>query len=248
MLALFWIILSLLATCFFLLLMSFVGFEFYRRYRRSRAVICPENHRQVAVALDARHAAVTQLAGAPEFRLADCTRWPERGDCGRECLQDAVRMAEYTEGEAATAQSKPIYHLPVLIAAFAAWAIGAVWHSHYLLRSQWGAAVGLSRLEVHQLVWRLAPHFLTFAVPLLFAYGVASLLARSRKKGTIIGVADAIGLWAVIGGAALGITGLQGLSPNLLLIEISYTFVASVVTGAIIGGLSGKLVERSFAH
>jgi hypothetical protein len=37
-----------------------------------------------------------------------------------------------------------------------------------------------------------------------------------------------------------------GLSGNLLTIEVSYTLLASVVIGAVIGGLTGKLVETSF--
>jgi hypothetical protein len=36
-----------------------------------------------------------------------------------------------------------------------------------------------------------------------------------------------------------------GLSGNLLTIEVSYTLLASVVIGAVIGGLTGKLVETS---
>lgn len=247
MLAFFWLVLFVLTACAFLVMLSLVGVEFYRLYKGNRAVVCPENHSQVAVALDARHAAFTQLTGVPELRLAACSRWPERADCGQECLPDAVRTREYTKGELAAPNSKPIYHLPVLLAAFVAWAIGAIWHSHYLLRSQWMTAVGLSRSEVHQLVWRLAPHVLTLAVPLLFAYGVALLLARARKKGAFTGIADAVGLWAVVAGAALGMSGLRGLSPDLLWIELAYTFLASVVVGAIVGGLSGKLVDQTFA-
>jgi hypothetical protein len=248
MLAFFWVILFLLAAYIFLLMPLLVGVEYYRRYRGSRSVICPENHRQVAVGLDAVHAAATQLAGTPELRLAECTRWPERGDCGQECLPQALRTSPYTKGEIAAPHSKPIYHLPVLIAAFAAWTLGAVWHSQYLFRTPWAAAVGLSRAEVHQLVWRLAPHFLSLAVPLLFAYGVAWLLAWSKRKGSVIGVAEAVALWALIGGIALASTGFRGLSPSLLWIELTYTFLASAVVGAIIGGLSGKLVEQSFTH
>lgn len=247
MLAFFWVVLFLLAAYLILMMALFLGIEFYRRYHGSRAVICPENHRQVAVGLDAVHAAVTQLAGTPKLRLAECTRWPERADCGRECLPDALRVPTYTKGEVGAPHWKPIYHLPVLLAAFAAWVLGAIWHSQYLFRSEWIRAVGLSRLEVHQIVWTLAPHFLSLGVALLFAYGVASLLARSRKKGVVIGVAEAMGLWLLIAGVALACTGVQGLSPEFLRIELEYTLVASATVGAIIGGLSGKLVEHSFA-
>jgi hypothetical protein len=249
MLGFFWILLFVLAAYVLLVLPALAGFEFYRRYRGSRAVICPENHRRVAVGLDAVHAAVTQLSGSPELRLADCTRWPEHAECGRECLPDALRTPANTEGEIGPPHTKPIYHLPVLLAAFAAWVLGAVWHSHYFFRTPWTIAAGLTRGDVHQLVWRLAPHWLTFAVPALFAYGVAWLLAQSRKKGPATGVADALFLWAVVGGAAgLMTAGFKGVSADLLWIEIAYTFLASVLVGVIVGGLNGRLVDPTFAH
>jgi Protein of unknown function (DUF1761) len=91
-----------------------------------------------------------------------------------------------------------IYHLPVLIATFAAWVLGAIWHSRYLFRARWMEAVGLSRSEVHQMVWRLAPHLLSLAVPLLFAYGVAWLLAWNKEKGVPRGVVTSMLLWAAV--------------------------------------------------
>jgi len=135
-----------------------------------------------------------------------------------------------------------------LMAAFAGWALGAIWHSQYLFRVQWMQAAGLSRSQVHQMVWRLAPHVLTFAVPLLFAYGVAWLLMWSGKKGLLRGIAAALVCWVVLTAVALGRMGLAGLSPNLLQIELSYTFLASAVIGAIVGGLSGKLTMQTFAQ
>ena len=60
----------------------------YRRYRGTRVVTCPETRKTVAVEVDAAHAAVTDLAGAPDLRLKSCSRWPERQDCGQECLAE----------------------------------------------------------------------------------------------------------------------------------------------------------------
>jgi Protein of unknown function (DUF1761) len=249
MLGLFWILLFLLAAYILLVLPALAVSEFYRRYRGSRAIVCPENQRQVAVGFDAVHAAVTQLSGTPEVRLAECTRWPEHADCGRECLPQALRTPVYKKGEIGPPHKKPIYHLPVLLAAFAAWVLGAVWHSHYLFRISWTNAVGLTRADVHELVWRLAPHLLTFGVPVLFAYSVAWMLAQSRNKNLGTGVADAIFLWAVLGGAAgLMTEGFKGLSADLLWIEIAYTFLASIVVGAVVGGLNGKLIDPTFAR
>ncbi|MEW6206919.1 MAG: hypothetical protein AB1631_01030 [Acidobacteriota bacterium] len=56
------------------------------KYRGTRVVTCPETHRPVAVEVDSLHAGLTALAGEPDLRLRDCTRWPERRNCGQECL------------------------------------------------------------------------------------------------------------------------------------------------------------------
>ena len=56
------------------------------KFRGRRVITCPENQRPAGVTLDSRHASVTGLAGAPELRLASCSRWPEKAGCGQECL------------------------------------------------------------------------------------------------------------------------------------------------------------------
>jgi hypothetical protein len=57
-----------------------------RRYRGTRIVTCPETRKTCAVEVDARHAAFTSLFSHPELRMKSCSRWPEREDCGEECL------------------------------------------------------------------------------------------------------------------------------------------------------------------
>jgi hypothetical protein len=62
---------------------------FGRRYfalRGARIVECPETKAPAAVSLHAARAA----AGRP-LSLSDCSRWPERGACGRECLAEIER-------------------------------------------------------------------------------------------------------------------------------------------------------------
>jgi hypothetical protein len=69
-----------------------IGIAAYRlgtawlRYRGERMIACPENHQPAGVSLDVRHAAFTALRGDPKLRLSDCSRWPEKADCGRDCL------------------------------------------------------------------------------------------------------------------------------------------------------------------
>ena len=63
-------------------------------YRDPRVVVCPENRKVVAVAVDAAHAALSAPQGHPELRLEDCTRWPEKAGCGQDCLSQIESSPE----------------------------------------------------------------------------------------------------------------------------------------------------------
>ncbi|MCX6632517.1 MAG: hypothetical protein NTW28_33350 [Candidatus Solibacter sp.] len=58
------------------------------KYRGQRVVTCPETKRPAGVAVDATHAVATVFGKAPELRLSECTRWPEKAGCGQECLSE----------------------------------------------------------------------------------------------------------------------------------------------------------------
>lgn len=58
----------------------------YRLFRGPRVVTCPETATAVAVELKAGKAAFTGAFDEPTLRLSSCSRWPERQDCGQECL------------------------------------------------------------------------------------------------------------------------------------------------------------------
>lgn len=233
------LLLFLVITSLILLPPTLWGREIYNHFSGSRAVICPENQRQVAVSIDAMHAATTGIHGHPDLRLQDCTRWPERSKCDQACLPQALRVEPYTLGEM-NPGTKKIYHLPVLLAAFAAWYLGAVWHSHYLFRTRWMEDLGLTTTQVKQIVLWYSPHVLSMAICLLFAYGVAWLLATSSWKGIFRGILMSLLLWGAVTVATWA--GWAALPHDLLMIEASYTALAALLVGAIIGGLRGKLV------
>jgi hypothetical protein len=59
----------------------------YLKYRGTRVVTCPETKEYVAVNVAAKDAALSATTiGDPFVHLKSCTRWPERKDCGQECL------------------------------------------------------------------------------------------------------------------------------------------------------------------
>jgi hypothetical protein len=59
----------------------------YFTYRGTRLVTCPETHKTVSVDMAAGKAALTAFLGDEQLRLNRCSRWPEREDCGQECVQ-----------------------------------------------------------------------------------------------------------------------------------------------------------------
>jgi hypothetical protein len=69
-------------------------FGIYRAHKGKMVVQCPETRKTVAVDVDAKHAATHSSDGKPDLRLNDCTRWPERADCGQDCLTQVERSPE----------------------------------------------------------------------------------------------------------------------------------------------------------
>lgn len=56
-------------------------------YRGKRLVTCPETQKTVAVDVNTKEAAEGAFLSEPTLRLSSCTRWPERQDCGQDCLR-----------------------------------------------------------------------------------------------------------------------------------------------------------------
>lgn len=91
------IILFILGAILLVALPVGLSLQSYFRNRGRRTVICPENHESVTVELDNKHAFSTALRGAEHDRLHSCTRWPEKGECGQECLAQVNPSPENLE-------------------------------------------------------------------------------------------------------------------------------------------------------
>lgn len=241
MLFLIWLVVGLVVFSFFLLLPALWRHAIRERYSGSRLVACPRDEHTAVVNMDTGHAAATLVDGSPELRLAGCTLWPERAKCNQACLSQAVSTEPYPPG-AAQPGRKQIYHLPVVLAAFVGWYLGAIWHSHYLFRARWMEALGLTRTEVKQLVWLYLPHLITAGACLLFAYGVAWLLALCHRKGVLQGILMSTLLCGSV--IAMSWYDIAKLPHALFVIEAGYIVLATLTVGAIVGGLFDKLVLR----
>ena len=85
--------LTLFAIAILALLSGLVLFRFipavqtYFTYRGKRLITCPESLTKEAVDVAARKAAAGVFVGESNLRLDQCSRWPERKDCGQDCLR-----------------------------------------------------------------------------------------------------------------------------------------------------------------
>lgn len=77
-----------------LVLWLVAGVRYYRQYRGKRLVVCPENKHTEAVDVAAMRGAVRALVQPEELRLSNCSRWPEKQDCGQDCLRQIEAAPE----------------------------------------------------------------------------------------------------------------------------------------------------------
>ncbi len=60
----------------------------YYRNRGRQSVSCPDSGQPANVEVDRKFAFLTAWRGQEHWRLESCSRWPEKGDCGQECLAE----------------------------------------------------------------------------------------------------------------------------------------------------------------
>ena len=78
----------------FLIYRLAIALRLYLQFRGKRLVACPENLQMTAVSVDAGSLALQSLTGIPRVRVNECSRWPERKNCGQECLRDIETAPE----------------------------------------------------------------------------------------------------------------------------------------------------------
>lgn len=60
----------------------------YRRYRKRKAVICPDEGEIAEVELKAMQAGIMSAFGKHWIRVKWCSLWPRKKDCAQECIED----------------------------------------------------------------------------------------------------------------------------------------------------------------
>ena len=127
----------------------------------------------------------------------------------------------------------------VLMAAVAAWMLGALWYS--ALSKPWMTAAGVSKAGIEEssgTVRGFLPFVLAFAAALVMAWVLAGIMGHLGQLSIRNGVISAAFCWLgfVITTMAVNYTFGQR-RPLLLLIDGGYWLAALVVMGAVIGGL-----------
>ena len=94
------------------------GVRAFFKFRGTRLVTCPETHEPEAVDVAAGEAALGAFYNEPTLRLNQCSRWPEREDCGQDCLSQVEAdpqnclvwsiVAKWYEGKSCVFCRKPI--------------------------------------------------------------------------------------------------------------------------------------------
>jgi hypothetical protein len=97
MFALFPIALFVIGAILLVALPVGISLQSYFRHRGQRTVVCPENQEPVTVELDNKYSFRTALRGQQHQRLQSCSRWPENGECGQECLAQVDPTPENLE-------------------------------------------------------------------------------------------------------------------------------------------------------
>ena len=94
------------------------GIRAYFVYRGQRLITCPETQQPEAVDVAAEEAAIGAFLSQPTLRLKECSRWPERQNCGQTCLSQIEIgpakclvwnvVSDWYEGKACSLCHKPI--------------------------------------------------------------------------------------------------------------------------------------------
>ncbi len=140
----------------------------------TRVVPCPENHRKAEVALDARAAALSGVLHAPVLRLRSCTRWPEKQNCGQDCLAQISEAGEscllrnivagWYAGKSCVLCQRPIGEID--------------WATHKLgLMTPEGNLIGWAQVDAEQIDRILATHS-----PVCFPCHVTNTFVREHPE------------------------------------------------------------------
>jgi hypothetical protein len=79
----------------------------WRHFRGVRIVHCPHSNTLAAVTVDLGRAVTTAVWESADVRVASCTRWPERKECGQPCVAQIAASPAVTLARTVAAPPPP---------------------------------------------------------------------------------------------------------------------------------------------
>lgn len=74
-------------------------------HREPKSLVCPETGLATTVQVDAGRAARGAVFGRMRMAVQNCSRWPERADCGQGCVAPLVEALIPPDANAASGES-----------------------------------------------------------------------------------------------------------------------------------------------
>ncbi|QRM29776.1 DUF1761 domain-containing protein [Microvirga sp. VF16] len=129
-----------------------------------------------------------------------------------------------------------INYLAVVLAAVAAWLVGAVWYM--ALGKPWMAALGKTREELMGPTGKpsAAPFIISFVAELVMAFVLAVLIVRLGPVTLANGIATGFLAWVGFVATSMVVNhGFSGARPMLTAIDSGHWLAVLLVEGAVIG-------------
>jgi hypothetical protein len=147
------------------------------RYRGKMLFTCPETGKATCVKVAAVDAARSSLTGRPTIHLSECSRWPERQNCGQECLSQLgadpqnclvwTKVSDWYMGRTCVYCHKPFLHLH--------------WHDHR------PALLGLDRKTVQwsDVAAEHLPEIFNTHLPVCWSCHIAQTFRRENPERVV---------------------------------------------------------------
>jgi hypothetical protein len=130
-----------------------------------------------------------------------------------------------------------INYLAVLLAAVAAWLVGAVWYM--ALGKPWMAALGKTQQELMGPTGKpsAGPFIISFVAELVMAFALAFLIVRIGPVTLASGITTGLLAWLGFVATSMVVNhGFSGARPMLTVIDSGHWLAVLLVEGAVIGG------------
>ena len=82
-----WIVLPAIATLAIVYVLAPVALATFSRYRRQLNLSCPVSGEKAGLFFHSGRAAVSACFGPPSLMVHNCSLWPARESCARECAR-----------------------------------------------------------------------------------------------------------------------------------------------------------------